>query len=75
MRLASVFLAAMLAGAPAEASAPIFRIGVVCDGAMPIGIQIVAVAPGATEVTIDELMAFCAAQVPAQRPQSWRRTT
>ena len=76
MRLAAVSLAALLAGTPAAAQAPLFHLGIVCDGPMPVGIHIVARGPGETAVTIEELMQFCAANAPAEpQRQKWRSTT
>lgn len=64
---AIVLASCPLAGAvPATAQAPQFWVGVVCEGAMPIGVHIVARAPGETAILVSELLEFCAAQVPAE---------
>jgi len=72
--LASCLIVA--AALPAAAQAPLFHLGIVCDGPMPVGIHIVARGPGETAVTIEELMQFCAANAPAEpQRQKWRSTT
>jgi hypothetical protein len=75
MRLAALALAATLAGVPAAASDPPIWLGVVCDGPVPVGMQIRATRAAETVVTLDELVAFCASQAPAQPQRQTRRGT
>jgi hypothetical protein len=71
---------AILAAAamPTAAQAPAFRLGIACDGAMPVAIEIHASRAGSTLVTVEELLAFCMLHAPADEPkpvpQRWRST-
>jgi hypothetical protein len=60
-------LAAALA-LPVSADDPTFRIGIACDGGLPMVIRIEATRPGVTDLTLPELMEFCA----QERPQRMR---
>lgn len=58
-------LAAALA-MPVAADDPAFVVGIGCEGGLPMVIQIQAVRPGVTMLTLPDLMAFCAAQRPVK---------
>jgi hypothetical protein len=74
MRVASFVVAGALA-MPVAAQAPAFRLGVVCDGAMPVAVEITATRAGQTLVTLEELLAFCMLNAPAEpTKQRWRQT-
>lgn len=62
MRLALV--AALAAAMPMSAQDATFRIGVACEGGLPMVIQIEASRPGVTQLTLPELMEFCAEKRP-----------
>lgn len=64
----ALVIAALVAAIPASAQDATFRIGVACEGGLPMVIQIEASRPGVTQLTLPELMEFCA----AERPQRMR---
>lgn len=68
----AIALAAALA-LPASAEAPAFRIGIGCDGGLPAIIQIEATRPGVTQLTLGEMMEFCASIRPEK--QRWQGRT
>ena len=76
MRSALVLLAAM--AMPAAAQAPAFHVAVRCDGPMPVSMDVTAMRPGTTRITLEELLAFCMLHAPADEPkpvpQRWRST-
>jgi hypothetical protein len=59
MRTVSFVVAGALA-MPVAAQAPAFRLGIACDGAMPVAVQITASGPGSTLLHLEELFTFCA---------------
>ena len=56
--------AALVAAIPASAESPAFRVGVACDGGLPMVIQIEATRPGITQLLLPELLEFCAEKRP-----------
>lgn len=78
MRLALTLAAACVAALPASAQSPAIWLGMECDGPMPRGVLIVALKRGTVTLTLEEMLAFCAAHAPAPaepQQQTWRGTT
>lgn len=65
-----VALIAAALALPVHAQAPTFRIGVGCNGPIPVLLEIEATAAGLVHVTVDELFAYCAKEAPTK--SHWR---
>jgi hypothetical protein len=62
---AAIVLAGVVAALPVAANDdPPWRFGIACDGGLPMVIQIEATRAGTIEITLVELMQFCADQRP-----------
>ena len=65
----TALLAAAALAMPA-ADGPAFRIGIGCDGGLPMVVQIEAMRAGVTTLTLPELMEFCQQARPEK--QRWQ---
>lgn len=70
MHRAVVPLVLSLAALPAVAQSPTIRIGVGCNGPVPVLLEIEATAPSLVHVTVEELFAYCAREAPTK--SHWR---
>lgn len=62
--------ALLLAALPAVAQSPTIRIGVGCNGPIPVLMEIEATGPAVVHVLMDEIYAYCAREAPTK--SHWR---
>lgn len=70
MHRAVVPLVLALAAAPGAAQSPTLRLGIACNGPVPVLLEIEALAPTIVHVLLDELFAYCAREAPTK--SHWR---
>jgi hypothetical protein len=70
MHRAVIPLVLSLVAAPGAAQSPTIRLGIACNGPVPVLLEIEATAPALVHVTVDALFAWCAAEAPTK--SKWR---
>jgi hypothetical protein len=69
MRALSV-AAVMVACAPASADPAAFRVGLLCDGTLPVAIQVVALQPGTITLLMADAFDACVSEL--KESKRWR---